>query len=358
MNKNTNTIIINGQTYNALTGVLEAGSARTMDGVVGHGTSPAVALAAPRPAAAPQPLVSQVTAPVMDIARHPAPHAVAHGTQAGRTLMRSAVPKPGASLKRSVKAVGPANRSDVVSAALVQKSSVHAINPDRARRASSAIKSSFIDRFGGTVRTAQVQTAMQQKARAAAQEVSQATRPTLDIFERAIAAASATTQPPLKNVKLSKSTRRKRTAGLATVGLALVLLGGFITYQNVPNIKLQMASSRAGFKAALPEKRPPGFSMAALSYKPGTVDVQFNSNSDTRSFAIKQTASSWDSQALRDVFLTAAAGQAGYHTVETNGQTVYLYGNNATWVNGGIWYQVKTNGSLSDRQLVDLAASM
>jgi hypothetical protein len=72
---------------------------------------------------------------------------------------------------------------------------------------------------------------------------------------------------------------------------------------------------------------------------------------------LTQTASNWDSQALKENFV-ATVGK-DYQVVQSAGRTIYTYGdNNATWVNGGIWYKIDSAGSLTSVELVDLATSM
>jgi len=56
-------------------------------------------------------------------------------------------------------------------------------------------------------------------------------------------------------------------------------------------------------------------------------------------------------------FITPSYPQ--HQTVQASGLTIYLYNDHsATWVNGGIWYVVQSDGSLNDRQLIDLATSL
>ena len=46
-------------------------------------------------------------------------------------------------------------------------------------------------------------------------------------------------------------------------------------------------------------------------------------------------------------------------TIDTAGRTVYIYGNdNASWVDNGIWYQVTSNGDLSNTDVLNIASSL
>ncbi|MDL2342501.1 MAG: hypothetical protein QFB87_05505 [Patescibacteria group bacterium] len=368
MTKHSDTIIINGQHFNARTGLpvtAKPGAAkkvRTVDGILPqHVTATVLA----KPVHYTQPLKTVVKKPVMDVTREPARNLPKRSLQPGQTLMRQATAKPAHSLKRHTKVLtaNPA-KAGVTVAHVTPKTSAAVIDSRKLQHANDVARSKLISRFteatvvsGPTVRL----TAAASHAVVASQQAAYglAKQPSLDLFERALAKAKSHEQATPKHVKrtLKQASKQQRRLNLAASGLACLLLVAFIAYQNMPNIKFQYASSRAGFHAALPGYRPAGFSVGKLNYQAGTVSVSFHSNSDDRSFAITQKPSGWDSQTLRENFV-ATNGQQ-YHTAEAGGRTIYLYGDsNATWVNGGVWYQVTTAGSLNERQLTQLASSM
>ena len=179
------------------------------------------------------------------------------------------------------------------------------------------------------------------------------------MFQKALAEATAHQQPFFTPPQKTGSSHglTSRAARSVSAGLLIVLLAGFVTYQNIPNIKLSLASSRVGFEASLPSYRPAGFAVGTMSYGVGNVAINYHSNSDTRAYTLTEKASNWDSQTLRDVYVVTSAGQA-YQTVQSSGRTIYLFAHNATWVNNGVWYEIQNNGNLSSRQLVDLASSL
>lgn len=146
--------------------------------------------------------------------------------------------------------------------------------------------------------------------------------------------------------------------GMSALVVTTGLLLAFVAVQSTPKIKMKVASAKAGFAASLPGNSPAGFHLGEMQYGAGAVALSYKSNSDeTRKFNITQKTSSWDSTTLRDTVVAPA--DRDFRTVEDGGLTIYLYGqNNATWVDQGIWYQVQGNGSLSDRQLVDIAQSL
>lgn len=144
----------------------------------------------------------------------------------------------------------------------------------------------------------------------------------------------------------------------AAGALAIVLLAGFFAYQNIPNISMRVAASRAGFSAKMPGYQPSGFALQGpINYKPGQISLSFKSNSDDRAFNVSQQVSGWNSEALADNYL--AANNKEYQTYQDKGRTIYLYDNSrATWVSGGIWYEVDGNGILSSEQLIRVANSL
>ncbi len=181
-------------------------------------------------------------------------------------------------------------------------------------------------------------------------------------FSKAMNKADSHKEPARKAKRRHRVARRlglsPKVLNAAAGTLAIVLLVGFFAYQNVPNISMRIASARAGFSAQLPDYQPGGFALGGpVQYQPGKITVSFSSNSDNRQYAITQQVSGWNSEALADNYL--AANNKDYQTYNDKGRTIYLYDNaNATWVSGGIWYQVDGNGVLSNEQLIKVASSL
>ena len=186
-------------------------------------------------------------------------------------------------------------------------------------------------------------------------------------FNRAMASAESHTHALQKS---HKSTRKKQKRLAKTFGvsnstlsasaavLAVVLLGVFFAWQNNAQISMNIASSRAGFEAKMPRDVPSGFSVnGPIEYDSGIVKVAFSSNVDDRNFSLTEKASRWNSQALVDNHLEANSKQ--YVQYENRGRTIYVYDqNNATWVNGGVWYQLESQADLSTDQILNIASSL
>lgn len=157
--------------------------------------------------------------------------------------------------------------------------------------------------------------------------------------------------------KRGRLTRQPRLATILTSSLALLLLAGYLTYINLPNISMRVAATRAGISANYPNYKPDGYHFAGpITYQPGEVNITFKSNTNERNFVIKQKASGWDSQAVLDNYVAKKTGT--YLTYQERGLTIYSFGNRAAWVNGGLLYTIEGNAPLSSDQLLKIATSM
>ncbi len=139
--------------------------------------------------------------------------------------------------------------------------------------------------------------------------------------------------------------------------LAALILGGFILYQNLPNLNVRLAAARAGFHASLPGYHPAGFSLKGpIHYAPGELSFNFQSNSDDRNFQVKQQASNWNDATLLQTYVSKQPEP--YQTYEGNGRTVYISSRGANLVTGNKWIQVQSDGSLSTEQLLNIVKSI
>lgn len=159
-----------------------------------------------------------------------------------------------------------------------------------------------------------------------------------------------------KSLKKSKSTRRKVTS-IAMASVAGFLLLGFFAYQNAPAVEMRVAAARSGVPAGLPGYKPSGYGVKDVKSEDGAVSVSFKSRTDNKGFTLTQKASSWNSASL--LANTVTQTNQPYQTYQDEGKTVYIYNNsNATWVDGGVWYQVEGDASLTSDQLLRIANSL
>jgi hypothetical protein len=152
-------------------------------------------------------------------------------------------------------------------------------------------------------------------------------------------------------------TRKPRLATILTTSLALLVLGGYITYMNLPMISMKVAASRAGVNATMPSYRPDGYGLdGPITYSPGQVNINYRSTTNESGFRLTQTPSNWDSQAVLDNYVTKQTET--YLTFQERGIKVYTFNNKAAWVNGGLFYTVDGTANLSSDQVLRLATSM
>lgn len=324
MRKN-NIIKINGRHYDADSGAL---------------ITPAVADVAATPGAGH--LVHDVIKPPEAATRR--------SPQPAKTLMRTSVKKPARPAGKPLRAQSQVDAAGVSFSA--PQPVLGVTDTKRLQHAKQITKSDLISRFGAPVKTGAAPAAA---TPAAGDPVTVPANP--DLLQHALEQATSHKQPPLKHVR--RDTRKRRVATTAAVAVVAIGLLALFTTQNLNSVRLQVASAKAGFSAALPGYKPSGFRLGQLSYSAGVVAFNYVSNSDQdRRFLVIEKASSWDSQALRDSFVVPTAGQ-NYQTVQAAGQTYYLYGSqNVTWVSGGVWYQVQSKDALGNQQLIVLAKSL
>ncbi len=152
--------------------------------------------------------------------------------------------------------------------------------------------------------------------------------------------------------------RHPRAISIVSASIALVVLGGYLTYLNMPSLSVRVAAAQAGINATYPNYRPDGYSLnGAVSYAQGKVTMRFASNSGPTGFTVNQTKSNWDSAAVLDNYVSPRSG-ASYVPYTERGLTIYTFGNNAAWVNGGILYTIEGDAPLSSEQIRRIATSL
>jgi hypothetical protein len=317
----------------------------------------------PSPRPAPAIPAPPILSGVMDVVRKPAKHANSHKPDSSHILMRNGVKKPETPLKRHTHAQGANTKPAAHSLPAKQaKHQLHKPAPGRLHHAQNVPKSPLITHFTAD-QPSTYSPAPAVPAQAPAEAFPEAPvnnpsakpRTTAELLEQAVANASSHEEPAAEPAKRKRS-KRKVAAG---AGLALLaVLIGVGASQTLSNGQLQLASSKAGFHAVLPSYHPSGFSQGALDYSPGIVAAKFNSNgNDDRGYTITQKKTSWTDEQLADNIVLPS--DKDYQQVKTTNQNIYIYGNhNATWIKNGIWYQLRSDGSLSDRQLIQLATSL
>lgn len=166
---------------------------------------------------------------------------------------------------------------------------------------------------------------------------------------------------PSKTDKPSKqkmARKMPRFASIASAAFALLLLGGYFTYLNMPNLSVRVAAAQAGINARYPEYRPDGYGLKGpIGYTDGQVTMKFAANAGPQNYTVTQAKSSWDSSAVLDNYVKEKAGD-NYLTYNERGLTIYTFDGSAAWVNGGILYTINGDAPLSSDQIRRIAVSM
>jgi hypothetical protein len=289
--------------------------------------------------------------------------AKAHKPQRAETLMRRAVHKPAFSLKPAIKPQAPAEMAAKELSAITVKRSALQVDHARVERAKNIVRHGGIRRFM-PVRPDHSPAAVAATPHRAVHDVpvipvhavpaAVEHRPKThsDIFEAAIARADSHKQPKHKG---PRPAHRRLINTMAIVG-AFLVIGGFVTYLNIPNIQLHVASIQAGFKADLPNYKPTGYALHGGVKRTGnTVSMRFTSGENN--YTVTEQPSDWNSQTL--VENTLALSGDKHKTIEAGGRTVYIYdNNNAVWVNGGVRYDINANAPLTTDDISKLATSL
>lgn len=333
-----NTILINGSYYDAVTGLPVAfdtpGSApnqnphaRSIDGMAG----------APKKILKPE--------VVRSIAAHHKPHKTAKSM----TLRRDLVKKP------ATPAVAPARtreRAIVPKSPAVSRFASHpmALRPTESiSKAQLHPKSSSVNHTVSRVHQTVAKRAPESRPALSSRELKE------KLIAEKLAQANSHTETLKKEQKSGRTT--PRLMSIMSASFAVIVLAGYLTYINMPNLSMRVAASQAGVNARFPDYHPSGYSFnGPIAYNNGEVSLKFASNSGNQNYVIRQKNSNWDSQAVLDNYVAKESSQ--YMTSSEQGLTIYTYKNKAAWVNGGVLYTIEGNAPLSNEQVLRIAGSM
>lgn len=271
-------------------------------------------------------------------------------TQKSQTLRRSALKRPVAAQ------TSPQQAASAHTVQMRKKSSVLHQQP--------IAKNPHVSRFAPQVATVQhrvmdiapvphpvaVKAQAVVNAKKAPVEVKTAQTIKQEIMQQAIANTT-------KQTKQHKRGFKPRLASIVTASFALFILGGYLTYLNMPSLSVRVAAAAAGIDASYPNYRPDGYQLSGpVVYDKGQVRLDFAANAGPQNFTIKQTKSDWDSAAVLDKYVNPKAG-SDYATYSERGLTIYTFDGGVAWVNGGILYTIEGDAPLSNEQVRRIATS-
>lgn len=288
-----------------------------------------------------------VAGPVATPSKKPAPAGAIHSSlQRSKTLIRRVAKKPSPTTVRRPKK--PGRTMDI--APRSNKIARFAPHPVIAAPAVVASRDLPVASHPMLTRTHKEHAARTQKPVPAASKTSQ------QIKNDAIAEALA--KPPVKTPRKHFFNRHPRALTIISISIVIAVLGAYVTYVNMPGLSVRVAAAQAGIKATYPEYRPDGYSLnGPVTFSDGQVTINFVANTGTSKFTIKQSKSSYDSPAVLDNVVRKSAGDK-YITNQEQGLTIYTYSGNAAWVNGGILYTIEGDSPLSGDQIRRIATSM
>ncbi len=171
--------------------------------------------------------------------------------------------------------------------------------------------------------------------------------------------AVPTAQPQQPNTPPKK--QKKIASKIASVGLSMagvILLGVYVWQINYPNLALKVAGSKAGISASLPSYMPSGWKVSGdIQANPGSIGYSLQSEDGSKKVSVSEDRTDWDSQALAENYLQSKTDN--YTALQAQGLTIYLYNNQASWVNHGTWYRIEgDNHGLTQDQIIKMATSL
>ncbi|HET8884131.1 MAG TPA: hypothetical protein VFM68_01530 [Candidatus Saccharimonadales bacterium] len=291
-----------------------------------------------------QSIAPRTTTPIARHSQH-----VHHATQKSATLNRTIVKQTTSTAKQIDRPVVQKNPA-------IKKFAPHPIGAKQSPRSMDIgpISHPLV------VRAQQKTHAVPKPTTVAVEKSTHAPKPSQVIKQEAI--AEALDKAPRHNAKVKQvkqsGKKRTRAMSIASASLALMMLAGYFTYLNMPNLSVRVAAAQAGFDATYPGYHPDGYRVdGPVAYNDGWVSMKFTANGGSQNFTVKQEKSGWDSSALLAKYVEPSS-DGGYVPYNEQGLTVYVFDNNAAWVNDGVRYTIEGNAPLSSSQILAIATSM
>ncbi len=179
-------------------------------------------------------------------------------------------------------------------------------------------------------------------------------------IKKALASVARTTEkeatPEEKTTKLHFGFGRVLLA-MSCAAAAVFAIVYFVNL-NMPDLSLRVAAMQTGINASYPSYVPRDFSLSDITSEEGKITLNFKNSSSGDAFSLVEEASSWDSNALLTNYVKDTYND-NYTVIREQGITLYISNSDATWVNGGVLYKLKTvSGSLTKKQIKAIAVSL
>lgn len=182
-----------------------------------------------------------------------------------------------------------------------------------------------------------------------------------EIKQQAISQALAKTarKQPSKTKKMAPVHFGFKRIILATLCAAVAVFAiVYFVNLNAPNISLKVAAMQSGIEASYPAYVPRDYALSDITSEDGKIVLNFKNSATGGAFMLVEEKSSWDSNALLNNYVRESYGD-NYTLIREQGLALYVSNSDATWVNGGVVYKLKTtSGTLTKKQIKSIAVSL
>ncbi len=216
---------------------------------------------------------------------------------------------------------------------------------------------SAIDRMQ-KLRSQQITVQQQEERKMTAKEIKDQA-----IKQALLAAATQEEADNKQKMKTHKIGKMRFGFGRVALALSCALVAAlaivYFVNLNMPDLSLRVAAMQTGINASYPGHVPMGYRPTSITSESKKIIIDFDNKEKNSTFTLTEEASSWDSNALLNNYVKSEY-QDNYKVVKEQGLTIYISNSNAAWVNGGVFYEIKspsTNG-LTNKQICAIATSL
>ena len=166
-------------------------------------------------------------------------------------------------------------------------------------------------------------------------------------------------EAPVKMQKAFKKRGKGRRIFLALVcsSAAVAALVAFVNF-SIPDISVRVAAIQTGIEATYPTFIPRNYTLVNVTSEKDGMVTMFFDGPEGASFSLSEEKSTWDSTALLNNYVKKNYPQ-DFTTLREQGITIYVRGEKASWVNGGLLYKINANGkNLTKEQIKNIATSL
>ena len=213
---------------------------------------------------------------------------------------------------------------------------------------------------------ARKQTALKARTEAAAAKKATKIAKKVPKTDRALRSASTVVakmaEPEPAKKEMKQAFKKKRKAGrvflaLICSGATVAALVAFVHF-SIPDLSVRVAAIQTGIEATYPTFVPRNYNLGSVtSDKDGVILMHFD-GPEGASFTLSEEKSTWDSTALLNNYVKKTY-PSDFTTLREQGITIYVRGEKASWVNGGLLYKIESTGKyLTKEQIRNIATSL